>query len=545
MKKYLMTGIAALALCVGFTSCSHDVEQLSQEEMTELQNQQMVLNYQKAFVATFGQPAANHKWGFVDYSQTRTRNNGIDGAINVNGNMWTECPGVRVENDEEVNAIFNYVKEGIEYMDEHDMPYATTHPENLNGYFVTQVRSGNNNYADNTYTNIYNNNQEVKNVGSWMNHLQIAFNENPSMADLNNATTDNVSGWEHINNFNGSSNIDWGAADSKEKGNTKVENKGAYDFAYYNSLDSKYHNKWILVDGADISDDPYYADFYYVCFDFESRPTNNTTFITYTGKNDSGQWQTGYNAELPGTYFTVDEITKELTELPNGTKISDIKDITITRYLYGDKMLKGDNKYTDWIVRITKGEKTPPPAEWDLRIICEDLNATATAADPEDSDWDFNDLVLDVKFLGSDKVKMRVYAAGATLPIRINGEDALEVHGLYGKPTNIMINTGAAAAGYPNQAYESNGVYPTAAIFERTISGVDASYGANIKIEVEKGAGNWIELEAKAGQPASKMGVLPDFEPCAERQDIQGRYSNFVAWVTKQNPVYWWRSNNQ
>ena len=145
-------------------------------------------------------------------------------------------------------------------------------------------------------------------------------------------------------------------------------------------------------------------------------------------------------------------------------------------------------------------------------------------------------------------MRIRVFAAGATLPIRINGEDALEVHGLYSQPTNIMINTGAAAAGYPSQAYESNGVYPSAAIFERTISGVDAAYGANIKIEVEKivnGVKTWIELDAKAGEPAAKMGVLPDYTICTERQDITSKYSGFKAWVATQNPVCWWRSNNQ
>ena len=198
---------------------------------------------------------------------------------------------------------------------------------------------------------------------------------------------------------------------------------------------------------------------------------------------------------------------------------------------------EGNNKYDDWIVRLVEAEPKEKPAEWDLRIICEDLNATAQEGDPEDSDWDFNDLVLDVKFLEGDNVKMRVYAVGATLPIRINGENGLEAHGLYDQRTNMMINTGAAAAGYPSQAYESND-YP---IIQCEIEGVRASYGANIKIEVEKGAGNWIELEAKPGQPASKMGVLPDFEPCTERQDIKGRYSNFVAWINTQNPVYWWR----
>ena len=29
MKKYLMTGIAAVAMCAAFTSCSHDVDPVS------------------------------------------------------------------------------------------------------------------------------------------------------------------------------------------------------------------------------------------------------------------------------------------------------------------------------------------------------------------------------------------------------------------------------------------------------------------------------------------------------------------------------------
>ena len=82
---------------------------------------------------------------------------------------------------------------------------------------------------------------------------------------------DNISGWNHINNFNASQNYDHAnAAQSPDHGNTKVEDKGAYDFAYHNSKDSKYHNNWILIDGDDITNDHKYANFYYVCFDYES-----------------------------------------------------------------------------------------------------------------------------------------------------------------------------------------------------------------------------------------------------------------------------------
>ena len=73
MKKYLMTGIAALALCVGFTSCSHDLESLSQEEIDLLKAQQVTEKYNQAFIATFGEPAKDQNWGFGPSAGARTR----------------------------------------------------------------------------------------------------------------------------------------------------------------------------------------------------------------------------------------------------------------------------------------------------------------------------------------------------------------------------------------------------------------------------------------------------------------------------------------
>ena len=156
MKKYLMTGMAAIAFCAAFTSCSKDENLYDPEAARAIEIDQVYQNYNEAFIKTFGKPAANQEWGFGSWSGANTRNNGQDGAINVNGNMWTECPGVRV--NEEVNAIYEYVKNGTAWMLANNKPFSTIAPDNLNGYFVTQVRSGNNNYADNTYTNIYNNN---------------------------------------------------------------------------------------------------------------------------------------------------------------------------------------------------------------------------------------------------------------------------------------------------------------------------------------------------------------------------------------------------
>ena len=60
MKKYLMTGIAALALGGIITSCSHDMDQYKGGNTTE----NIKKTYENAFVETFGQPVENQDWGF-------------------------------------------------------------------------------------------------------------------------------------------------------------------------------------------------------------------------------------------------------------------------------------------------------------------------------------------------------------------------------------------------------------------------------------------------------------------------------------------------
>ena len=521
MKKYLMTGMAALAICAAFTSCSKETNVYNPDVIQENEVAKIQKNYADAFVATFGQPAANQDWGFSSAAKTRT--------WNVNGNQWHDGVNYNYEYDakvttDEMNKVFNYVndKNNVETVDQ--IPYTE--------YWVSQIWNGEDDQnateqkapATETYPD--------------QNGAKTTIIGGAQMDKLMIKETTSDDSWIHCNNFNAADNNDW--KEGGEGGRTLMTQSGTYSFGYTNSQGSYFSTKYIIVPGAKI--DASLNGFYYVCFDFEKGYTdeekaNETTYFSYVAVDNNGAEQAVQTVSLPGYYTSTNMPTdQQILDAVNNSNYKEIKNVSIKGYLYGQHHCDGDDNYTDWIVRISPAQVK---SEYDLRIICEDLNATATAADPENSDWDFNDLVLDVKFLGSNKVKMRVFAVGGTLPIRINGEDALEAHGLYGQPTNIMINTGAGAK-FPSQAYESNGVYPEAAIFERTIANVDDTNGNSIKIEVKKGE-EWIELTAKAGDPASKMGVMPDFTPCTERQDIRGRYSNFVAWVTTTNPTYWWR----
>ena len=69
MKKYLMTGIAALTLAGIFTSCSHDMDLYSGGDTSK----KIIENYENAFVQTFGQPAPTQDWVFGSATVAGTR----------------------------------------------------------------------------------------------------------------------------------------------------------------------------------------------------------------------------------------------------------------------------------------------------------------------------------------------------------------------------------------------------------------------------------------------------------------------------------------
>jgi hypothetical protein len=86
MKKYLMTGVAALALCAAFTSCSKNEELFDQGAINQNTANQVVERYNQAFLKYIGAQSAadipaNQAWGFEGYSA------GTRGVFS-NGNEW-------------------------------------------------------------------------------------------------------------------------------------------------------------------------------------------------------------------------------------------------------------------------------------------------------------------------------------------------------------------------------------------------------------------------------------------------------------------------
>lgn len=178
-----------------------------------------------------------------------------------------------------------------------------------------------------------------------------------------------------------------------------------------------------------------------------------------------------------------------------------------------------DYIYNDWIVKIVPGIPTPPDV-FKTRIIGEDLTAS------ERSDFDFNDIVMDVDLDGTTAY-CKLQAAGGTLPIIINNNVNLEIHGLFGVPTTTPVNVGRGATVDPNTR-------PQCSFTLYNINDVK-----DINISVLKN-GSWVSLKAETGIPASKISVPQTFVWCNEYEPMfkinadgtnGGRYPKFREWI--------------
>lgn len=68
MKKYLISGMAAIVFCGAFTSCSHDIDMGSGTVQATVQE-----TYEKAFITHFGEPDSTQTWGFGSATAAKTR----------------------------------------------------------------------------------------------------------------------------------------------------------------------------------------------------------------------------------------------------------------------------------------------------------------------------------------------------------------------------------------------------------------------------------------------------------------------------------------
>ena len=442
MRKQLMTGVAAAAICLGFASCSrYDFTPISEGE-------QAYANYENAFIEKFGEPAPDQTWGFgsADANGGGVAQGAATRTANPNSTQWANTYNVPAEI---TDAERKYV---MDWFATHTK--AEGEPLDVKNYFIQHVG-----YSDDQYTvnnNVYEkfeNNQEIfrtetstVNSKNQMDFIYANLNADGSERD-------------HVNNFNaGSGNIIL-----MENSETK------YGFGF--------HDSWGSIDN-------YVTQNYFMA----------EIDVPGVGK---------------GWYVGLDYQTKKTTR--NGHTQQD----------YVSAFLQPDGKYTDRVLKIV-----PAILKCDIRIIAEDLSAS------EGSDFDFNDVIFDVKYEYPvwNKTTIILQAAGGKLPLRIGVlDEEHEVHNLFGVSLNTMVNTEDWTAHKD----------PVPFI-------IDGQYGSwninNLPIWVQKGS-DWVELTAPQGKAASKIAVSTDYKWVKELKDISNAYKNFDTYVTNCTPSEWWKDN--
>ena len=606
MKKYLVTGMAAMMFCGVFTSCSRDMD------LSGNAQQQIQATYEEAFQTRFGQPAANQDWGFGT-SRSNTRKE------NANANEWADpnkaYGGLLVPpplTDEQIAVVKKYfqITRNIPYQD----------PQWSN-YFIQQVYKGYTDPMEGTDPNtgkpyspeayMAANGTTYLYASDYMDHLAAI---DPDYVD---PETGAKGFFDHINNFN---HGDCGENDHvlDKGGNANdgpwhtdkimyMQNSTTKSFGYFNSNGSLCHTNYtglvsystiIQALGAEANclDDGWNRSF--MGFDFEQMiegqcyasnneqwdySKNPPKFISSTPKEMiiygeyyiNGVKQTNYVYQYNGQPVKLlsdqkNRYCADVITVTDDDLYSDMRDANNNNAYLGKKLntdlidglladgyLPIDNKqfrewakvggcadgyYSDWIVTLTeaKGPDTPKD-EWEaIRVIAEDL--TVESDKEGNSDFDFNDIVFDVRRCISGPsvgiVQVILKAAGGTLPLYIDGK---EVHQLYAaaNPTlsidqYTMINTYAEKKSLKGISGLDDIVFTPTTYSGSTIGEIANS----IEVYVIKG-GEPCPLTAPKGDVASKVAVGTDYEWCNERQDIDEKYrlddgtSLFKKYVTE------------
>ena len=594
MRKYLMTGVAALAICAAFTSCSKGGELYDQGAIDQGKAVSIVESYNQAFLKYIGANSAadipaNQTWGFGGYAAgTRSEN--------ANANEWADpnkaYGGLKVPpplTTEQIAVVKKYFQ---------------THPNlgyqdpGWSNYFIQQVYKGHTSVPEGCATPEQ---YLAANGGSYiiasdhMDHLIAVDTENGI--------------YDHINNFNHGDCSSNGSVltyspEYVSSANTGpfhtdkimyMQNSTTKSFGYYNSDGSLYHTEYtglvsyqkIIQDmGAEANclNDGWNRSF--MGFDFEQMVGDDV----YAANRQYGNWseENNWQGELISVtyedyhYFTFEgvkyhyldsnrnmyaaDLTEESYKQKNGSNstiggVADfsnlpsddiIRDLLSKGYLpvagSADKVWvkvggTADGYFSDWIVTLTKAETQEVVVDPDdVCIIAEDLSAT------DATDFDFNDVVFTVHYNSTTTATVTLYAAGGTLPLTVAGR---EVHSEFGygevdeKGLYKMINTNRPGA---------DGVNGVATV-SFDVSGIQKSNrGNDIEILVDKGEKNangvienhnWLPLTATGGQPAAKLCVGADFATehkwCDERESIKTKYPVFSAWALDNPTQIWWR----
>ncbi len=254
------------------------------------------------------------------------------------------------------------------------------------------------------------------------------------------------------------------------------------------------------------------------------------------------------------------------------------------------KVGTSDGYFSDWIVTLTEAKRigdstdpvTPETPETEIpldpdpeavMVVAEDLSTFVNTEGKDMADFDFNDVVFEVR-KGANAINIKLRAAGGTLPLTIggavgetvdnHGEQVLayEVHRLFKVSTGTMVNTNATSSKadrdpvefsipYPNGVSAASNIYEVANAIPIRVYREDISTNEKGWIEIQKAQ----PVTSSAGNTitASKLCVDTNYEWCNERTHIDRKFpyidsygnnkgSRFRMYLSGTLRGKWWQS---
>ncbi|MCQ2245285.1 MAG: hypothetical protein MJZ69_00670 [Bacteroidaceae bacterium] len=449
MNKKLFTLLSGVAIITSASlqSCADEFD----PQVVTAQDQRLQ-EFAANFVKEFGTPDPNHTWGFGmtpeladailaghTSGNAKTRAAGdAEGAINTNVNQWTENSQNALKR---VVHVPGWPNDDGRY-------YVKTGTYNTNGTYdryntESEAMGKGNVQGDVTEYEIQWVSRWVRNTGASITdystqlHVSEFFiqqvstdydydsdgqihkyggSHNYTQYQMDKLDFETLSGnWTHINNFNAYMNLAPEVSEHIGKNSDRnimyVMSSGTESMRYYssNSTDHTF-NKYVLVklkwtepknpDWSLVTNDTYTLD----------QVLDDPTLL-------------GETIEREGYYICFD--------------YKCIKEGEGVDY-------KGDNIYSNWILKLTPG-RFKPMNRWPKRLMCEDLGNTY--------DFDFNDAVFDLIFQTNTEnpsnydCVVTLQAAGGTMPIWVAVNPAMggsynaEIHHLLGgNPSTTPVN---------------------------------------------------------------------------------------------------------
>ena len=557
MKKILFLGFVAMAV----TACSNKMD-FSRNELNGDVQGSPESKYEETFEKIFGTPSPDQTWGFGastsgsvmaapmrshrvnpgdNYPQTST-------GINANANEWadpnkyyggwlvpdplTEGQKLRVQKYFQANPNLTYEDPHFRhffvqqvYKGGTDVP--TTTPEtitaannttytsnHMNKLTVGQSNLHLNNYnsADCSETNVLDNGSTVTSGTYHKDKIMLMVNiddtscfgyyESGASIQVNNkaalVSAATIDIWAAANGNPGEAVLDKWNRSFMGFDHALKEGADVMDAATAKYNDGPESYNYAMVNGQIVSIDGN-NEMTYKGNTIHYANTNTNMYVatekrTISDSDIQGEYRV--EGQYKGKYINYDKVVEMLQ-----AGWTPVKDKNLREWV---KIGKSDGYFSDWIVTLSKahriGEDETLPS---LHVMAEDLSAI------EASDFDFNDVVFDVFYVDANTVKIKLLAAGGTLPLVIAEKDGWEVHELFKVSEKCMVNTGTKYHQATAPYSQVEGLAPV----ELTLTGKTwskdqdefaAQVNQQIKLHVYKD-GAWFELKAEQGKPACKI----------------------------------------